>query len=362
MQYCLMAILALTNSCSDYSEPAKPNAPASGVLLISGSDFTTGFLSAMDPVTLKAYRDAGLRYDASSGTTFVIERLGADAVQRLQNSNGYLADYQRSLGAKSNPQDLAFLPGNLMAVSYYNRNAIDILNRSNAAKVAEIDLAGYADADGYAEVGSLLYQGGFIYAAVIRLNRQATDGIWPPSGQSYLLKINATNYQITTISLPYTNPISRLKYHAGRNSIIFATPGRYAFNYALDGACLEYDLTTGLTAVAPITEVQAGYEIADCNIQNDGSGIFVGYDASLNSVFGSFSTTTHAVTRVAAFLSSTNGGYFSQFYLHSNGKVYLADRNIFNPGIRIFSGPTLTEVTAAPVYTGLPPYSMEEVP
>lgn len=88
----------------------------------------------------------------------------------------------------------------------------------------------------------------------------------------------------------------------------------------------------------------------------------MGNDTSLNSVFGSFNVTTHSVTRIAAQLPSSNGGYYSNFLLHSNGKVYLADRNIFNPGVRIFSGPLLTEETTRPIYTGLPPFTFEEVP
>lgn len=362
-------VLMLFVACADYSRPTKPDAPASGVILIVGTDFSTGFLSALDPVSLKAYRDIQfiyndslLRYDSSAAATYVLERLGADAVQKLDNNTGYLTLYEKSLGTKSNPQDLTFLPGNQMAVSFLNKNKIGILSRSNAATIAEIDLSQYADADGYAEINALAYIGGYLYATVDRLNRQATDGIWPPVGQSYLLKIDMTTYQITETLLTHTNPVSRLHYHAGRNSLIFAAPGRFAANYALDGACLEYSLATGLLVTSPMTEVQAGYEIADCHIQNDGSGIFVGYDANLNSIFGSFNTTSHTVTRVAAFLSSSNGGYFPQFLLHSNGKVYLADRNITSPGVRVFSGPTLSEETTRAVYTGLPPYALEEVP
>lgn len=368
VRFCALLVF-FTGACADYERPAKPDAPASGVILIAGSDFSSGFLSAIEPQTLKVYRDmlpiyndAVARYDATNAATYILQRMGSDSVKRLDNNLGYVTAYERSVGTKMNPQDLTLLPGNAMAVSLYNRNTILILSRSTGAQLSEIDLGQYADADGYAEIGAVLYQGGYIYALVQRLNRAATDAIWPPVGQSYLLKIDATTFQVSEIPLTHTNPVSRLHFHAGRNSLIFAAPGRFASNYALDGACLEYSLTTGLLQTPPITEVQAGYEIADCNIQNDGSGIFVGYDASLNSVFGSFNTLTHTVTRVAAFLSSANGGYYPTFLLHSNGKVYLADRNINAPGIRVFSGPTLTEETTKAAYTGLPPFSLEEVP
>lgn len=355
--------------CTDLSRPARPDAPAGGVILMTTSDFTSGFLTALDPVTgrvyqdlLSVFNDSLPRYDTSSAATYIVQRLGSDSLRKLDNRGGYLTTYERSLGTKSNPQDLIVLPGNLIAVSYLNKNAIEILNQANAVKVAEIDLSAYADADGYAEIGSMVYQGGFIYATAARLARLATDAIWPPAGQSYLLRINISNYQVTPYQVPYTNPVSRLHFHAARNSLIFAAPARFASSYALDGGCVEFSLSSQAFLGTLITEVQAGYEIADCQVQADGSGIFVGYDSGLNSIFGSFDTSTHAVTRVAATLSRNVGGYFSGFLLHSNGKVYLADRNILSPGIRIFGGPTLIEQTTKAIYTGLPPYAMEEAP
>jgi hypothetical protein len=365
----LLPIMCNIN-CADYVEPARPDAPASGVILIAGTDFSTGFLSAVDPALSKAYRDimpiyndSTLRYSSTDKATYVVERRGADAIRRLENAAGYLGAYQKSVGVGRNPQDAAMLPGNLMAVSLYNSNRIAVLNRSNATTVAEINLDAYADADGYAEIASLTYATGFLYVAVQRLNRYATNAIWPPVGDSYIIKVDTSNYSIIKSTLlSHSNPVSRLHHNTARNSLIVAAPARFASNYALDGACLEYSLASDSLSTPPITEVQAGYDIADCDIQADGSGVFTGYDAALNSVFGSFSTTTHALTNIAATLSSTVGGYYSTVLIHSNGKVYLADRNIYAPGLRVFGGPTLVEETTKAIYTGLPPYALEEVP
>jgi hypothetical protein len=365
----LLASLLLI-SCADYERPPKPDAPASGVILIVGSDFATGFLSALEPNSLKVsrdivsiYNDALPRYSANDQATYIVQRLGSDSIRRLDNIQAYQTVYERSVGTQSNPQDIAFIPGGKMAVTLYNTNKVAILDRATGSKIGEADLSAYSDGDGYAEISPAIFANGAIYVAVQRLNRAATDAVWPPFGQSYLVKIDPATYQITaSTQLTHSNPVSRLHYHAGRNSLIFAAPGRFYANAALDGACLEYSLATDSLLTPPITEAQAGYEISDCHIQNDGSGIFLGNDTSLNSIFGSFNATTHSVTRIAAQLSSSNGGYYSNFLLHSNGKVYLADRNIFNPGVRIFSGPLLTEETTRPIYTGLPPFAFEEVP
>ncbi len=365
----LFSVLCLLN-CADFERPAKPNAPASGVVLVVGSDFATGFLSVLDPSSLAisrdilpVFNDSALRYSAADQATYVIQRLGSDSVRRLNNNTDYQTVYERSVGAQANPHDIAFLPSNRMAVTLYNRNSLVILDRSSGAQITEVDLSAYADSDGFAEISSAIYVSGYLYVAIQRLNRAATDALWPPLGQSYLVKVDATTYQIVASTLlTHSNPVSRLHHHSVRNSLLFAAPARFYANQALDGACLEYDLTSDTLLTAPLTEQQAGYEISDCHIRVDGSGIFSGYDTNLNSVFGLFNPATHTVTRIAAFLSGSNGGYFSDFLLHSNGKVYLADRNLYQPGIRIFSGTSLNEETQKAIYTGLPPFSLEEVP
>lgn len=364
----LAAVAALAAHCADYERPPKPDAPANGIVLIAGSDFATGFLSAIDPVSYKVYRDivpihsdSTLRYDQANTATLVLQRLGADSLRRLENTTGYTNSHERSLGARSNPQEVEILPNNLAAISLYNSNALQIVNRSNGAVVHTIDLSAYADADGYAEIGALRYAAGDLFVAVQRLDRLAAGAIWPPVGQSYLLRINITNWQVTSYAVPFTNP-ARIHHQTARNSLIFAAPGRFAANYTLDGGCVEFSLASYTFVTSPISEVQAGYDIADCDIKADGSGIFVGYDSALGSVFGSFDSAAHSVTRVAAYLASSNGGYFPGFLLHSSGKVFLSDRNIFNPGLRVFSGPTLTEIGGQTFYTGLPPYTLEEIP
>ncbi|HRP69528.1 MAG TPA: hypothetical protein PLY93_08355 [Turneriella sp.] len=352
-------------SCADFERPERNAAPANGVVLIVSSDFSTGFLSALIPTTntvvkdiLPLFNDSTLRYSASEQATFVVQRLGSDSLRRLNNTIEYTTAFERS-----NPQDIAFLGSGQAAVSFFNRNSIGIVSTQNGNSLGNIDLSSYADADGYAEVGALFYTGGFLYATLGRLNRTATDATWPPVGDSYLLKIDVVSRSVLVETLlTHANPVSRLHYNAARNSLAFAAPARFYFDAALDGACLEYSLTTDTLLTPPITEAQAGLEISDCEIRSDGSGVFIGNNLSRDSVLVLFDSTTHTVTRVAASLSSTNGGYFSNFLLHSNGKLYLADRNIYAPGIRVFSGVGLTEETTHAIYTGLPPFVLEEAP
>lgn len=365
-----LVLLLFIPACADFERPLKPDAPASGVVLVTATDFATGFLAAIDAQNFSAtkdilqiYNDSLPRYSADDKATYMVQRLGSDSLLRLDNLAGYQNVYEKSVGAQSNPQDAAFLPGDRIAVTLLNRNFILILNRSTGAVVKEIDLSSYADSDGYAEISHALFANGFLYTTIQRLNRAATGSVWPPVGQSYLVKIDIATYQVLQSTLlTHTNPISRLHYHAARNTLLFAAAGFFYSNAALDGACLEYDLATDTLLTPPITELEAGYEIADCNIRADGSGVFIGNDTNLNSVLGVFDATTHTLTRIAATLASSNGGYFSDFLLHSNDKVYLADRNVFKPGVRVFSGVLLSEETASPIYTGLPPFVLEEVP
>jgi hypothetical protein len=363
-------LLLSCSYCADLERPAKPDAPAHGVILIVGSDFSTAFLSVLEVSSLRVVRDivplhndSILRYHAAEDASYAVQRLGSDSLRKLSNTYAYNTLYEKSLGTGKNPQDVAFLPGNRLAVSLYNSNRILIIDQQTGLQVAEAELSQFRDSDGYAEIAALLYANAALYVAVQRLNRNATDAVWPPVGDSYLLKIDPNSYAIVKATqLSHSNPVSRLHYNAARNSLLFAAPARYYANASLDGACLEYSLTTDTLLTPPITEAQAGLEIADCQIRSDGSGVLLGNDLSLNSVLALFNPATHQLIRVASQLSSSNGGYFSDFLLHSNGKLYLADRNIYSPGIRIFSGSNLTEETQQAIYTGLPPFVLEEVP
>jgi len=54
----------------------------------------------------------------------------------------------------------------------------------------------------------------------------------------------------------------------------------------------------------------------------------------------------------------SGAGFLSDIELNDRDELFLADRNITNPGIRIFTARNGSEITTAPLDLGLPPFDI----
>lgn len=351
-------------SCADLPVPEKPQVPAETMLLAAASDFTTGTLSAITLNDIKPYPDLlPLHSDAivytEGNNSFILNRLGADNVVSFSVHENFHVSYEVSIGQHSNPASVAVISASMAAVALAGKNHLTIINPANGESVQQVDLSKWADADGLPETSAVFYKNGFLYVALQRLNRHVTgSSTWPPVGDSYLLKIDTSDFSIIKeFVTPFTNPAAKFTHYSGRNSIVVAAPGNFGVNYQLDGGLIEYDLDTDSFLTSPLTEAQAGFEITHGVIVSETLGFVIGSDASQNSILAAFDPQSHAIIKIIATHSFSTGGYFSDFIVHNN-RLYLADRNSTNPGVRIFDTTSLTEITSTPVSTGLPPFSL----
>ncbi|MCS6984018.1 MAG: hypothetical protein NZM25_02675 [Leptospiraceae bacterium] len=357
-----MKIFIFLWGCSDLPLPEERQIPFSDLILVAATDFTTAFLSAMSRDGGTFYRDiTHIHSDATlfthGGDVFVVNRLGHDSILRLKPAYGYARDYELFLERRSNPHFLAFLDDTQAVVSLYDKNYLAIIDYQSGKFLDTISLAPYADADGLPESSGLYYHGGYLYLAVQRLNRHG-PGIWPPVGQSYLLKIHPpTKNIVASFLLPYTNPLSPLRYHAFRNSLIFASPGRFAANYELDGGVLEFSLGAQTVSVL-ISENDVGEEIMDCLLYSHSLGFLISQDASFITKLYAFDPQTKQILKLMA-QSQSNNGFFSDMEIH-NHYLYLADRNYQKPQVRVFQLPQLQEIPT--MYEGLPPFDLVYLP
>lgn len=361
----IITLLLSAAGCTDLPRPLKPDVPADNLLIVGTTDFSTGFISAVSLDDLTVYKDIQPAHSdfsiASEGTAvYTLNKLGADSITRSQPAESFSIQYSVSAGSKTNPYDIVEIGSNRAAVSLYGQDYLLLIDTITGKTVSQIDLPAYADADGIPETSSLFYRNGRLYVFVQRLDRNTTSSsIWPPAGQSYLLKINSTFTAVEkSFTLPFTNPVSRARYFTERNSIIIAAPGNYGANYSLDGGVIEFDLDTETFLISPLTEQQAGLEISDAVLVSSTLGFAICSDASFNSYFIAFNPSTHAMISTLAQIPATTGGYFSGMAYH-NGRLYLGDRKANGPGIRIFNTTTLNEITQTPLDTGLPPVSLE---
>ena len=357
--------LVLLSACSDLPRPERPAVPSSKLLLVGASDFVTGFLNAISLADNTVYRDILPTHSdsvvrSSANEAYVVNRLGQDNITRLLAEQSFSPRYESATGNLSNPHDIVVVDSSTAVVSLYGKNYLLLIDPSSGATKGQIDLSAYADIDTLPEAASLYLDRTDLYVTVQRLNRFIVGAqVWPPVGTSYLLRIPTSTYQVAeAFSLPYTNPISRLRHFAPRNSLIFCTPALYAFNYALDGGIVEFDLDTKTFSTAPLTETQAGLELSDAILVSATLGFAIGNDADFNSTLLAFNPSTNQVIKTMATLSFSVGGYYSDL-AYSNGKLYLADRKLTAPGVRIFDTASLQEITTEPLNVGLPPLSLQ---
>lgn len=359
----LAGILFLINACS--SQPRTSiELPNEDLLFMSTSDFSTGFLAAyglesslLYPDLLPIHSDAK---PAIEGNQFyVINRLGADNIMQLNVSSNLFVNYEQGLGSGSNPSSLVALSSQTILVSQYGRANLIVLDSTNGQQVSQKSLLQFADDDLIPEINAMVRVDEAIYLTMQLLDRNNTgNAIWPPTQNGLLIKLNATDLELeSTFTLPYSNPISKIRYHSHRNSLVISAPGSYGLNYQLDGGVIEFSLTTNSFLNSPLTEQGANYEISDAYIFSDDKAIALGNDEQLNSYFLEFNPSTSSVTRVILKINASTGGYFSDFAVY-NGKVYLSDRTLSSPSLRIYETENLTENTGESVQLTLPAVSL----
>ncbi|HSA16255.1 MAG TPA: hypothetical protein P5346_16055, partial [Spirochaetota bacterium] len=111
--------------------------PPQGLFVIT-SDYSTGSFSIVDPLTMQAYNDVGLRrvhYDAFAryfkimpDYVYVVNRLMGDNIQVLDRTDNYGTVAQESTDQGSNPQDIAVVSDTVAYVTRYNKKALWIVN------------------------------------------------------------------------------------------------------------------------------------------------------------------------------------------------------------------------------------------
>ncbi len=357
-------ILLIAGSCTDIPEPAPPVVPAEAMLVMTTSDFTTGYFSTISLESLKVYKDIfPVHSDAvvksTGGEIFVLNRYGADNVVKVSPWENFRPVYEVSLGNKSNPQDIALVSPTLAYVSLHNRDYLAAIDPGNGKTVGAISVSAWSDSDGYPEASSLYTNETTLYVTLQRLNRNS-GGVWQPSGDSRLISFNAVNKTFLADYIsPFDNPVSAIRKHPVDNSLYVSTPANFGVNYSLDGGVTLLNLTTSTFEASPLTETAAGLEILNSIIVSSSLGFAIASDENFQSYLLAFDPQAGTILHTLAELTSSDGGYFADFAWDGADRIFVADRSVSKPGIRIFSVTTFAELTSNPLSTGLPPYSLD---
>lgn len=315
--------------------------------------------SVDDPVATVS-GDADARY--YEGLVYVVNHLYADNIQVLDPSNGFATLRQFSVGPGTNPQDIAFLSETRAYVSRNETTHLLEVDPTTGAVTDSIDLSPLADADGIPEMSAMALNGGFLFVAVQRLDR---DFYWTPVAPSYLAVIDTSTNTLVDVDdtapgvqgveLPATNPYRDIHVD-GETGLMYV--GCVASWGVLDGGIVEIDPSALEATGFVTTETQLGGELYDFTMPLEGRthAVVSTSTPSWEQFCIAFDWSTGA--KIADVWKP--GGYsVADVELHEGtGQLFLADRTYTAPGVRVFDASTGGQLTTVPLPASLPPHDL----
>jgi hypothetical protein len=330
-------------------------------ILITSDYSTVGYVCSVQrasPWTVASdledvYQDAVARWHA--GLYYVINRGDASNLQILDPAAGYQTIRQFSLGAGRGPSDIAFRDDGIAFVSCYDTAELLKVDVEGGSVLDSYSTAAWADADGIPETGWMQAVGNRLFITCLRLDR---NNYSTPAGGSCLLvfdmaaeawvdAIPATP-EIDAIALTGENPYPKLELSRDRTWLRVGCTGWYGL---LDGGIEVVELD-GLTSLGfEISEAELGGDLLDFERVGTDAVWVVVSDPSFRT---SIRRQVRDVPGVEVLYQSATYGPVD-IACDGASYVYAGDRTPGNAGLRVFAVASGSQLTAAPIFTGLPP-------
>lgn len=338
--------------------PDEGTDPLAGrAALVITTDFQTGSYSAVRLTDHKVvsnieviHQDATCRFDPWTGLPLIVARLGADAVDVIDPQQSWQVVGEYSVGAGTNPQDIAVVSAERAYVSRLQDPALLVVHPLTGAQIDEIDLSAYADADGLAEPAGLLHVEGKVYALLLLLENMVE------TGTSSLLVIDGASGEVEdSFELSASNPAGRLRMSEGVGELVIVEVG--AFGDHEDGCIETFDPVSGELSGPLVTEAELGGDLVDAVIASADKGYAV-----IGETLGAEGNTRVVIFDPAAgqktgdLILADDFDHLSLELSEDGNELWVPDRKPDRPGIRIFDATTDQELTAEPIDVGLPPF------
>jgi DNA-binding beta-propeller fold protein YncE len=339
--------------------------PAAPRAVIVTSDFETGVLVRTPVATPSRARQApaSVHGDAlvriAGGTVFVVNRFLGDNLQIL--TDRLATRLQCSTGVGSNPHDVALAAPDKAYVTRYDREALWIVDPQapgcGTFRRGTIDLGPFADADGLPEMSQMALVGQRLFVSLQRLDR--TRG-FEPTGPSWLAVIDTATDAVTgTIELVGRNALadsSGIQREPGTGKLLIPQAGNVYRTG--DGGIERVDPEALVSDGFIVTETALGGTITDFVIVSPTKGYAIVLDEALRNLLVAFDP--QAGTLLGRVFASQH--FLSDVALAPDGTVWLADRSLPRPGVRIFDPATDEPLRRGVIDVGLPPFSMGFLP
>ncbi len=356
-----LRLLALVASAVAWSSPTQATETRAFVYT---TDFSSGTIADIQfgPPRIVSSNlatvasDAVLRY--FDGYLYVVNRFGFDNIQILDPANNFATVLQFSVGNGSNPHDMELVSPTKAYVARYDSPDLWIVNPQTGGHTGTISLAPFADADGIPEMDRLALRNGRLFVTIQRLDR---NNFFTPTDSSQIIVINpvtdtiidadAVSPGLQGILLPFQNPLTELLADPA-GDLVVGCAGSFG---VLDGGLVRIDPGTLTIAAVEISEATLAGDINDVAPLDGGRGFVVVSDASFNTLLRSYNRANGTVTGTPF---ATTGFSIADIEINDRGELWLCDRTPSDPGVRVFDGASGSQLTVAPLNTGLPPQDL----
>ncbi len=354
-----------------YSEAGAGAGAGEHAFIVTSDYYTAGYYSTIEIAPPRAAMvsiepvnpDAVAYYDWTEDMIFVVNRYLADNVQIVENNPGFSTIGQYSVGNGSNPHDIRLADNTKAYVSRYEWKTLLIVHPYSGDSLGVIDLSPFADADGIPEMDRMEIVGGRLFVTLNSIDRTT----WLPDGPGKIAVIDvaadtlvdcdpdSAGIQPIVLSLP--NPYTELRYDACRGRLYVGCVGAWS---VMDGGIEVIDPYSLESEGVVITEQALGGDVFDVVLTPWETGYVVVLDDAIwpNNFarLVRIDEPTGAVTDTLFQQTSGSGSSLAGIELNRQLELYLCDRDLTHPGVRIYD--TVTDAQVAFVDVGLPPFDI----
>ncbi len=347
---------------------AVPAGAAPERLFVVTTDYETGGYAVFKPGGTAVQKSVGTVFQDAVARSFgnriyVVERWHGDNILVLDRSDVSEPVLQFSVGSGTNPHDFLLLSSTKAYVTLYERAEMLIVDPSAGRITGTIDLSGFADSDGIPEMDLMVRCHGRVFVSLQRLDRNA---LFQPSGRSCIAVIDPEADTVIDaqpdqpgvqgIDLSFTNPVD-MQYVGAADALIVAGAG--SFYSAGDGGLERVDPEALSSDGTVMTEQELGGQLGGALGTLSMVGDTEGYAIVMTEDWAASQVVRFNLRdRSAKTIHAPGNGFVHADVRVHGGRLYICDRSMRSPGVRVFDTATDREITEEPIDTGLPPFCL----
>jgi hypothetical protein len=307
--------------------------------------------------------DAVAYYDLAEDKVFVINRYLADNIQIVDTDSAFSTIGQYSVGNGSNPHDIRLADGTKAYVSRFEWKTLLVCHPYTGDSLGAIDLSPLADADGIPEMDRMEIIGDRLFVTLNSINHTT----WQPDGPGKvavidteadtLVDCNPDSAGVQPIVLNLMNPYTELRYNPATRDLYVGCLGTWG---AEDGGIEIIDPQNLESKGVLMSEVELSGDVSDVVLLPDGGGYAVVFEAvpwpDNFARLVRFDEITGLVTDTLYQQTSGSGSSLAGIELNRQMELYLCDRDLVQPGVRVYDVATNVELDFVDV--GLPPFDI----